>query len=89
VFNKTYQLGAVRQADGGHELASKALLRLPAPWRPFVAVAAIAEEFYRPKHRPRPGKRLAAPSSQQLELFFPAAPQIIPKVDAGSSSSPL
>jgi len=51
----------------------KALLRLPAPWRPFVAVAAIADEFYRPKHRPRLGnrpqeKQPAAPSVQ-LELF--------------------
>jgi hypothetical protein len=74
VFNKTYQLRAVRQAGG---VTTKALLRLPAPWRPFVAVAAIAEEFYRPKHRPRPGKRSAAHSSQQLELF-PAVPQIVP-----------
>jgi hypothetical protein len=82
VFNKTYQLRAVRSAGGGRKLAATALLRLPAPWRPFVTVAAIAEEFYRPKHRPqprppRPGQKPMA-RFEQLELF-PAAPQIARK----------
>lgn len=64
MFNKSYQLRAVRQAGGGHKVAAKALLRLPEPWRPLVTVAAAAEEaFYRPKRRVRPGK------SRQLELF--------------------
>jgi hypothetical protein len=82
VFNKTYQLRAVRSAGCGHELATKALLRLPEPWRPLVTVAAIAGEFYRPKHRPqprppRPGQKPVA-RFEQLELF-PAGPQTICK----------
>ena len=80
MFNKTYQLRAVRSAGGGHKLATKALLRVPQPWRPFITVAAIAEEFYRPERRPRLGKR-AAPDSRQLELF-PAMPHTARKSTA-------
>jgi hypothetical protein len=79
VFNKTYQLRA-------------ALLRLPAPWRPFVTVAAIAEEFYRPKHRPQPrppqpGQKPVA-RFEQLELF-PPGPADCPQIDAGSRPTTL
>jgi hypothetical protein len=74
VFNKTYQLRAVQSAGGGHKLATKALLRLPAPWRPFVTVAAIAEEFYRPKHRPQQIVRKSTPDPDRpLFDLFPEA----------------
>jgi hypothetical protein len=74
VFNKTYQLRAVRQGGGGHQLAAKAILRLPEPWRPLVTVAAAAEEaFYRPERRVRPGRAKSSHRqsvvSTQLELF--------------------
>lgn len=74
MFNKSYQLRAVRKAGGGHQVATKALLRLPEPWRALVTVAAAGEEvFYRPKRRVRPGKSKTAGQvlalSAQLELF--------------------
>jgi hypothetical protein len=70
MFNKSYQLRAVRQAGGGHRVALKAVLRLPEPWRPLVTIAAAAEEaFYRPERRVRPGKSRQAASGAQLELF--------------------
>lgn len=77
MFNKTYQLRAVRQGGGGHQLAAKAILRLPEPWRPLVTVAAAAEEaFYRPERRVRPGRVKSSHRqsvvSTQLELFAPA-----------------
>jgi hypothetical protein len=64
MFNKTYQLRAVRQAGGGHKVSEDALLRLPwagifEPWRPFVAVAAAS----------RKSRRRPLVVSPQLELF--------------------
>ena len=74
MFNKTYQLRAVRQGGGGHKVAVKALLRLPEPWRPLVTVAAAGEQaFYRSKKRVQPGKnrgKTGGASSAQLELFL-------------------
>jgi hypothetical protein len=72
MFNKTYQLRAVRQGGGGHKVAVKALLRLPEPWRPLVTVAAAGEQaFYRSKKRVQPGKKRAQVKTlgAQLELF--------------------
>jgi hypothetical protein len=70
MFNKSYQLRAVREAGGGHQLASKSLLRLPEAWRPLVTVAALRDElFYRPEQRIRPGKSGKNRNRLQLELF--------------------
>jgi hypothetical protein len=90
MFNKTYQLRAIRQAGGGHRVATKALLRLPEPWRPLITIAAAGEEaFYRSKKRVRPGKsRQKSASSAQLELFPVKNPDVI-KFPAAKSDRPL
>lgn len=47
MFNRSYQVRAVRLAGGGHKAAADSALRLPwagifEPWRPFVLVAKAA-----------------------------------------------
>jgi hypothetical protein len=78
MFNKTYHARAVRQAGGGHKATIKALLRLPAPWRPLVTIAAAADAaFHRPANRiapgvPRKAKQKTPPG--QLEFAFTDPP---------------
>jgi hypothetical protein len=67
MFNRTYQLRAVKKAGGGRKLAYDAGLCLPwagifqprEPWRPLVMIAAAAEEVAADKtfHRPNPAVR--------------------------------
>jgi hypothetical protein len=70
-----------------HLRTTRALLRVPAPWRPLITIAAVGEEtFYRPKFWPRPGKQKPA-ASLQLELF-PARPDKALQIAGKSTPDP-
>jgi len=48
VFNRSYQVRAVKAAGGGHQVAGDAALHLPwagifEPWRPLILTALAAE----------------------------------------------
>jgi len=76
MFNRSYQLRAVRKAGGGQQAAADLALRLPwagifEPWRPFVLVAELAKNV---ALKPHSGGNLKAPKPAvrqgvQLELF--------------------
>lgn len=73
MFNRTYQLRAVRKAGGGHKVAADAALRLPwagifEPWKPLVMVADAADQAKKPVRAGiavKPCKK----STRQLQLF--------------------
>lgn len=78
MFNRSYQLRAVRKAGGGHQVAADLALRLPwagifEPWRPLVLVAAAAQAA-EPAKKPVQAKNAANRCKKrsrklQLELF--------------------
>jgi len=55
MFNRSYQLRAVRKAGGGQQAAAELALDLPwagifEPWRPFVLVAELAKNVSLKSH---------------------------------------